>query len=86
MPEPNGLRELDVVRVRELSRPDQEFAGSENIKRPPRLGDIGTIVHDYVTSGTRAFIVECVDTNGGTIWLADFDENELEAIGGDTAG
>jgi hypothetical protein len=46
--------------------------------RAPKVGDIGTVVFAYdVTS----FAVECVNTDGMTVWLADFFAEELEFFG-----
>ena len=45
--------------------------------RAPQVGDTGTLVYAYdVTS----FTVECVNTDGTTVWLADFFAEELEFL------
>ena len=73
------LNELDTVRVVRLNTIDREFSGSDGIKRPPQLGDIGVIVHSYdPTDDSAPFIVECVAPDGMTVWLADFGPDELE--------
>lgn len=48
------------------------------MRRAPQVGDTGTLVYAYdVTS----FAVECVNTDGMTVWLADFFAEELEFLG-----
>jgi hypothetical protein len=68
------LKELDVVKIAKFLREDRDFDGTENVKRPPRIGDIGTIVH----LDGKFCIVENVDSDGYTAWLADFLMEELE--------
>ena len=70
------MNEYDVVRVIKLEQADRSFDGTPEIKRSPRVGDIGTIVR--VLTPDRAFVVECVDRYGMTIWLADFGIDEIE--------
>jgi len=70
--------EYGVVRVARLLRPDRPFQGTPGVCRAPQVGDAGTLVHAYdVTS----FAVECVNTDGLTVWLADFFAEELEFLG-----
>jgi len=69
------FRELDVVRVASLKTPTREVTGSRGASRHPIIGDIGTIVHAL---GPAHFIVECVDADGHTVWLADFELDELD--------
>ena len=76
------LRELDVVRVVYLAPHPREYTGSEGFAREPRIGDIGTIVHDYGEGrNARAPVcVECSAESGHCIWLADFDRDEIEFL------
>lgn len=69
------MKEHDPVKVVRLLRTDRPFDGTENVKRPPQIGDVGTIVH--LASGDFC-IVESVDSEGCTVWLADFSIEELE--------
>lgn len=70
--------EYGIVRVARLLRPDRHFQGTPEVYRAPQVGDIGTLVYAYdVTS----FSVECVNTEGMTVWLADFFAEELEFLG-----
>ncbi len=56
----------------------RDYDGSENVARPPKVGDIGTVVYVLpAKDGDTKYIVESVDSNGYTIWLADFIEEEL---------
>ncbi|HMS39041.1 MAG TPA: hypothetical protein PKE69_02360 [Pyrinomonadaceae bacterium] len=68
------MKELDCVRIVKLLRENRLFDGTESIKRPPRVGDIGTIVH----FAENFCIVENVDAEGYTVWLADFSMEEVE--------
>jgi len=70
------LTEYSIVKIVRLRKASRHFSGSENISRPPQIGDIGTIVHVYDSS--KGCIVEMVDESGSTIWLADFEPGELE--------
>jgi hypothetical protein len=78
---PPVLREYDVVRVSHLLRPERAYGGTESVRRPPAIGDIGTICHELVPSDqTAPVMVEMVDQNGMTVWLADFVREELELV------
>jgi hypothetical protein len=72
------MEELSVVKVVHLLTEDRHFDGSDRVMRPPQVGDTGTIVH--VNAPGKSYIVESVDHDGYTIWLADFDEAELELV------
>jgi hypothetical protein len=68
------LKELDCVKVVKLLRANRWFDGTEVVKRPPQIDDLGTIVH----LAENFYTVENVDADGYTIWLADFFIEELE--------
>jgi len=74
--------ELDLVRVNKLMQSDRPYSGTASVMHPPLIGDCGTIVH--ITPGMPGnpswCIVECLDQNGLTIWLADFSTEELERV------
>lgn len=71
-----SFSEYDVVRVKKLLTADRHYDGSESIKRPPGIGDRGTIVHVHTPT---AFIVEC--TRGpDALWIADFRADEIELV------
>jgi len=67
-----------VVRVARLLRPDRHFQGTPGVCRAPQVGDTGTLVFAY---DVTLFAVECVNTDGMTVWLADFFAEELEFFG-----
>ena len=71
------MKELDCVKVVKLLQDNRPFDGTENVKRPPEIGDVGTIVHIH----GNFCIVESVNSEGYTIWLADFLIEELEQYG-----
>ena len=76
------FHEYDVVRVRQLLQPDRHYDGTQCVKRSPRVGDKGTIV--LIPPGTNSwYIVECVNSDGFTVWLADFVTDELELVEAD---
>ena len=75
------LKEYDTVQVARLDTDDRAYQGTEGICRPPCVGDVATICHEYEPSNARAAVaVECVDENGRTIWLADFSRDELKLV------
>lgn len=75
------LREYDVVRVVRLLERDRSFGGTEGVRWPPRIGDAGTVAHEYDPSSSDAPVaVEMTDKDGMTVWLADFVREELEVV------
>lgn len=75
------IRELDVVRVVNLLRPTRNFTGTTRVARPPRIDDVATVCHEYSPDDPSAPVaVEAVNEDGETIWLADFDREELEFV------
>ena len=75
------IQEYDVVRVAVLKERDRSFDGSDGVKRPPQTGDMATVCHEYEPDDLTATVaVEMVNEDGLTIWLADFDRDELELV------
>ena len=70
------MKEYGVVKVVSLLSSGRHYDGTEGVKRSPRIGDVGTIVH--VNAPNESYVVECVNSDGYTVWLADFNHNELE--------
>ena len=68
------MKELDCVKIVELLLANRRFDGTEAVKRLPQIGDVGAVVH----LDEKFCVVENVDANGYTIWLADFLIEELE--------
>ena len=74
------FEEYDVVRVKKLLTPSRSFDGSQDIARAPKIGDEGAIVHLSETNDQTLCVVECVNKEGRTVWLADFVPEELELV------
>jgi len=75
------LREYDIVRVVDLLEDNRPFDGTDGVRRPPRIGDVATICHEYDPKDPKAVVaVEMVDRDGHTVWLADFERAELELV------
>jgi hypothetical protein len=72
-----GHRELDIVVVEKLLVPTRDVTGTERMTRQPRVGDQGTVVR--VLDGEHC-VVECIDSSGFTVWLADFHVHELAPV------
>ncbi len=75
------IKEFDLVRVKQLLTPVRPFHGTDSVSRAPLVGDFGTVVCVLGGQGDATmYIVECVDSNGMTVWLADFAFGELELL------
>ena len=73
------IEELDMVRVVALHRESREHEGTESVKRQPRVGDVGAVVHVYSPVPDKSiFAVEAVNKEGLTLWVAHFEEAELK--------
>ena len=76
------FEEYDVVRIVKLITPNRRFDGTAGIIEPPKIGDVGTIVHivEKTNPADTIYIIEKVAPSGETIWLADFQEKEIELL------
>lgn len=74
------LKEYDSVRICRLLVPERPFDGTEGVARPPRSGDTGTVVATGGRGTEKTWVVESVNAEGKTVWLADFRTEELEKI------
>ena len=73
------LKEYDIVKISSLREPNRACDGTESVMREPRVGDKGIVVHVLgKDSEEMKYIVECVNPEGFTVWVADFWEGELE--------
>ncbi len=72
------LKEYDPVKIVSLRTLDRDFHGSEEVVRAPQIGDTGLIVAVSGQGENMTYVVESVDPNGMTIWLADFYGDELK--------
>jgi len=72
------FKELDQVQVVRLRHATREVDGTQRVRRQPRVGDLGTVVA-VLQRGSEApgYHVECVDDDGLTVWLTEFDRDEL---------
>jgi len=73
------FKEYDVVKVVSLLTESRRIDGTDSIMRQPKIGDVGTIVNVLDDAGYESkYIVESVNQDGMTVWLADFKHSELE--------
>src|SRR5262249_23036939 len=68
---------FDIVRVVRLNQSERWFVGMEGSARPPQIGDVGTVLMRY---DPLNFAVECTADEATTIWLADFQSDEIELV------
>lgn len=74
-----GLEQYQLVRVTSLHQANAEYDGWRVNRRPPEIGDIGTLVDILHADGLPdRFVVECCEADGTTVWLSDFNADELE--------
>lgn len=74
------FEEYSVVQIVELKTANRPFDGTETVKKPPKVGDSGTIVHITSNSKETIYIVEKANSSGQTVWLADFLQDEIELL------
>jgi hypothetical protein len=75
------MKEFDTVEIVRLNRPDRPYDGTAPVMRAPRVGDTGSIVNIYTSEGeVTGYMVEEVDMDGNTIWLADFMPDEIRLV------
>ena len=76
------LRQYEVVRVCKLLRSPSAYNDWRVNQRSPKVGDVGTIVEilGAPPESSGCYVVESSDSNGMTIWLAEFGCEELEAM------
>lgn len=76
-----SLAQYSLVEVAKLLHPTEQYDGWRLNKRPPAVGDRGTIVEILHVSGRTVYVVEASGPDGVTVWLGDFDREELRPIG-----
>ncbi len=77
-----GLRHYGLVRVRRLLNAPETYDGWRVNQRPPRAGDVGTLLDVLTAPGhPDRYVVECSGEDGVSIWLADFLAEEIEPVG-----
>lgn len=74
--------EFDTVRVIALHGTPESHLAIANAERPPRVGDVGTVVDVAAgqTSAERRYVVESGRSGGRAVWLAEFGADELEFV------
>ena len=76
-----GLQEYEMVRVRQVRSSPEEYDGWRINQRTPRIGDVGTVLTILEAPGLpMRYVVECSQPDGITVWLSDFQEEELERL------
>ena len=69
------------MRIVRLLTESRHYDGTDGVRREPEVGDVAIIAHEYDPEDPRGPVaVEKVDPDGNTIWLADFDRDELEFV------
>ena len=66
-----------MIQVARLNVASRVIDGNESVARQPLVGDVGAIV---TLLGHDRAIVECVDGNGLTLWIAEFAIDEVEPV------
>jgi hypothetical protein len=72
----------DRVRIVSLTGSGVDHLVVVTAERPPRVGDVGTVVDvAHRMGGTgRHYTVQLTDADGRPVWLAVFAAHELEVI------
>ncbi len=69
------------MRIVRLRVPERPFDGPMPGARLPRVGDIAIVAHENDPSDPDGtVVVEMSDEGGQTVWLADFDKDEIELV------
>jgi hypothetical protein len=75
------LKQYGLVRVVQLLHRPEAYDGWRVNRRPPQVGDIGTLVDILHAPGLAdKYVVEASGPDGVTSWLADFAAEELEPV------
>ena len=75
------LTQYGLVRIVHLRHPVEHYDGWRLNRRPPLIGDHGTVLDILRAPDQPAHcVVESSDSDGITIWLSDFDADELDPI------
>jgi hypothetical protein len=75
------LEQYQLVRIKQLLQSSSEYDVWRLNTRPPWIGDVGILLDVLHADGLPdRYVVECSETNGTTVWLADFHGDELEPL------
>jgi hypothetical protein len=73
------LAQHDVVRV--LSLDGMQCGERDQYWRTPEIGDVAAVVMLLrVPPDSDGYLLECVDSDGRTLWLASFPRDALEPL------
>lgn len=73
------LKQYCLARIVQLLHPPEMYDGWRINRRLPQVGDVGTIVEILQVPGLpNKYILESSASDGTTIWLGDFDAEEIE--------
>lgn len=76
------IAERDRVRIVALTGSPEDHLVRAVAERPPRVGDVGTVVNiaDRLGGAGRHYTVELCHADRRPIWLAVFAAHELELV------
>lgn len=76
-----NLEQYGLVRIRQVLLSPAVCDGWRVNRRPPKVGDVGTLL-DVLRAGGHSdrYVVESSGADGITIWLGDFATEELESL------
>ncbi len=72
---PPTFKSYDVVRVVAILDKASVCANDPNCRRPPKVGDVATILEVY--DDPYGFELECCGVDGFTIWLGGYSPSQL---------
>ena len=76
------MRVYGLVRIRELLQPGAEYDGWRVNQRPPKVGDVGTLLDILHAPGLPdRYVVESSGADGVTVWIGDLAGEALEPLG-----
>lgn len=78
----SALRQYGMVRVRRLLKDSDAYDGWKVNKRPPQVGDVGSVVYilSGVDSGPDGYVEESSGPDGVSVWHGFFVAEELEPV------
>ena len=74
------LPQYSLVEVVQLLHLPKNYDGWRINQRSPAVGDRGYIVDVLYATGQIAYVVESSAADGTTIWLGDFQREELRPV------
>jgi hypothetical protein len=71
----------DLIKVLTSLDASRSIGGSSSVERGPIAGDVGTVLEVWSSpDGSSVFMAECVNREGYTVWLCEFEEHEVELL------